>query len=333
MSTRHILQSQAPGNFTTGTYVVRALISGTWNYWTGAAWTTTFASAEFPTFGTGTEAGASTWTWEIDALIDPSDTDDGRIYMSGWESGVTPTIADPPTWSITDEFLTATSTVSAVSAVTASISDDNKPAHVDLECCAGESHDFEIILLNADGTPNDSAFGHDVTLIISTWDDVELFNETVTVGGADDNQLAFTVGPAHASSFAGERWKLAIWDEDSTMRIVEGTLLIEGAAQPTESSEPPAGDATILSVIISGSNGVIVNWSADVVVGLFDPGDFRITVGETDVGGEWVVNLTPSQWFLQSNEWTGELDDGDIWNYINGVSGTVTPQGGVIAAP
>lgn len=218
-TTRNILQANVGFDLTTGQYVVYALFSGTTKYWTGSAWTTTFASAQLPTFGTGTVAGASTWTWVIATAIDPGTTDDGRISMLGWESGTSPTIADPPTWVVHDEALFATETiVNAVPTTVTVTTNALQTTHLTME--QGEARAFVFVLEDADGNAL-SVLGDTIKLVVSSLEYVGQFQVTGTVGGLSNNQVTCSVTALQSASAASWQYRLL----DSTT----GGVLSKGA--------------------------------------------------------------------------------------------------------
>lgn len=143
-TTRNILQSEVGFDLTSGEYILAGLFSSTWKYWTGSAWSATFASANLYTFGTSTQLTAATWTWVVPSDVDPTATDDGAIQMRGWESGVTPTLADPPTWAVVDVYAPPTS----VTVVATGTSTTDSAVASDLTMKLWQNRDYPITNAN-----------------------------------------------------------------------------------------------------------------------------------------------------------------------------------------
>lgn len=230
-TTRHILQSEVGFDLTTGQYILAGVFSGTWKYWTGSAWSVTFSAANLYTFGTGTQVTAATWTWVVASGIDPNATDDATIQMRGWESGITPTLADPPTWVVTDSYVLAT-VVSAINALTGQPTDDGFLP--DSELFTDQNSQFSFVFADLEDSDGNAINMTGHSLVARFWRNGKStldFTGTVTASSTDGNDLLMT-----GASTASGLFRFAIWDSTSSIVRQHGTLNVIAAPITTGST-------------------------------------------------------------------------------------------------
>jgi hypothetical protein len=191
--TKKILQSAVGFDLTTGKYLITATIGGVDQYWTGLAWTTTFASGQQSIFGSGTLDGQAAWTWIVPTAVDPTLADDQQIRMIGWESGVSPSAG---TQAVTDSGVTS---VTIYNTSAAAVSVAGETTEQDLLCSKGAAHAFSITFTDATGSPI-SYSGHtikmDVADLLGNW----MFQQTGTVSGISGNVVTVTVTAANTTT-------------------------------------------------------------------------------------------------------------------------------------
>lgn len=222
-TTRRILSTF---DLATGLYVNGAYFSGTLKYWTGAAWTTTFASAEQLTFGSTTLGAATAYSW---IATDSTGSDDGVTYMFGWESGITPSSG---TYAVSDAYNVAGSTIiqgssAAVTALSGAI------AKQDFEIAQGAIHAFSVTFTDENGAAV-SYSGHTVKMVVSDLAGTWMFQNTGVVSGDDNNVITVSVLAANtttALSSACDGTSLLHYWQDTTSGdcILRGALIVRAA--------------------------------------------------------------------------------------------------------
>lgn len=224
-TTRHILQSEVGYDLTTGKYVLSAVFSGTEKYWTGSAWSATFASANQYTWGTGTLGGQDTWTWIIPTDLTTSGIDDNIVRVFGWESGITVALASQV---ILEEFDTSQGGF-FINALTGQPTDDGFLPDTDL--FTDQNSQFSFIfadLEDSDGNPVNMT-GH--SIVARFWRNGKStvdFTGTVTVSSTDGNDLTMT-----GSSTGSGLFRYALWDSTSSVVRQHGTLNVLAAPAST----------------------------------------------------------------------------------------------------
>lgn len=222
-TTRRILSSL---DLTTGVYVNGAYFSGTLKYWTGSAWSATFASALQSTFGSTTLGASTAYSW---LAQDSTGTDDGVTYMFGWESGITAAEGD---YAVSDAYNMAGASIFETSQSAVSVT-GGLLTRQDFEIARGAAHAFSVTFTDEEGEPVDY-LGHTVKMVVADLAGTWMFQNTGVVSGDDNNVITVSVLAANtttALSAACDNTSLRHYFQDTTNGdcILIGALIVRKA--------------------------------------------------------------------------------------------------------